>query len=229
MNIRRSKGFTLIEIAIVLLIGTLILVAVLKGQSVVNSAKTNALIAQIKDLTDAVHGFRNTTGYLPGDMPNAGGTFSSVNATCNYALGAGGAGPGDTRIDTVLKSACVTEQLFAAGLIKAKVDPQTSLHFQTHPFFQGLDYTVAPFQEPIRIIDTPRAVAQLPTLVSNRNIPHYIQIDNLPCNIALEIDTKFDDGDMGNGRVMSNPPPPAPPLPACQDPPQLITLFVPFN
>ena len=231
MILRAQKGFSLVEIGIVLLIVTLILAAVLKGESVVRDAKTNALMTQIKDLTEATYSFRKTTGYLPGDMPNAAVAFPSVNATCNYAVGAGGAGPGDMRIDSALKSGCVTEHLYAAGLIKANVDQQTSLHFQIHPFFSGLDHSVTPFQEPIHIADTNTLIGAFPAITAlgiNRSIPHFIQIDNLPCNVALALDTKLDDGDMGKGRIFSNPAPPPPPALICQDPPQLITLFVPL-
>ncbi len=231
MILRAQSGFSLVEIGVVLFIVTLILAAVLKGEAVIRDAKTTALITQVKDLTEAVYSFRKTTGYFPGDMPNAAVAFPSVSGTCNYAVGTGGAGPGDTRIDTALKSGCVTEHLYAAGLIKANVDPQTLVHFQIHPFFSGLDHTVTPFQEPIHIVDTNTLIGALPAITAltiNRNIPHFIQIDNLPCNVALALDTKLDNGDMGNGKIFSNPAPPAPPTPICQDPPQLITLFVPL-
>ncbi len=233
MILRVQKGFSLVEIGVVLFIVTLLLAAVLKGDSVLRNARTAALLTQIKDLTEAVYSFRKATGYFPGDMPNAAVAFPSVNATCSYAVGTGGTGPGDTRIDSDLKSGCVTEHLFAAGLIKANVDPQTSVHFQTHPFYLVIDHTVTPFQEPIRIVAQSTAQTQLSGLTAlsnNRNIPHFIQIDNLPCNVAVELDKKLDDGDMGSGKVFSNPapPPPTPPTPICQDPPQLITLFVPL-
>ena len=54
-----QKGFTLVEIAIVLVIVGLLLGGVLKGQALITGAKVTSSISQIKALETAVYGFQD--------------------------------------------------------------------------------------------------------------------------------------------------------------------------
>jgi prepilin-type N-terminal cleavage/methylation domain-containing protein len=64
----RQKGFTLIEMAIVLVIIGLVVGGVLVGQSLINAAAARAQISQIEKYNAAVNTFRGKYGYLPGDI-----------------------------------------------------------------------------------------------------------------------------------------------------------------
>jgi len=66
-----AQGFTLVELAIVLVIIGLLLGAVLKGQELINSAKIKNVANQYKSLLAAVYGYQDKYGYLPGDDPQA--------------------------------------------------------------------------------------------------------------------------------------------------------------
>ncbi|WP_024851760.1 prepilin-type N-terminal cleavage/methylation domain-containing protein [Hydrogenovibrio kuenenii] len=66
-----QKGFTLVEMAIVLVIIGLLLGGVLKGQELIANARMKASISQIQQLTAAVYTYQDKTEYLPGDDPNA--------------------------------------------------------------------------------------------------------------------------------------------------------------
>ena len=63
-----SRGFTLIELSIVLVIIGLIVGGVLVGQSLITSAAVRAQVSQIEKYNTAVNTFRGKYGYLPGDI-----------------------------------------------------------------------------------------------------------------------------------------------------------------
>lgn len=62
-----QTGFTLIEIAIVLVIIGLLLGGVLKGQELVNSAKVKSFSADFKNIPVFIYGYQDKFKALPGD------------------------------------------------------------------------------------------------------------------------------------------------------------------
>ena len=80
MNKKASQGFTLIEIAIVLVIIGLLLGGVLKGQELITSARVRNLISQQDGIKAAFFGFQDRYRALPGDYANA-----SANIKCPAA------------------------------------------------------------------------------------------------------------------------------------------------
>lgn len=64
-------GFTLVELAIVMIIIGLLIGGVLKGQELILNAQTTRVIAQIKSYKTAFRTFRGMYNELPGDMTNA--------------------------------------------------------------------------------------------------------------------------------------------------------------
>lgn len=77
---RNQSGFTLIEIAIVLVIIGLLLGGVLKGQELINSAKVKNLATDFRNIPVFVYGYQDKFKALPGDDPNA---ITHVVATTN--------------------------------------------------------------------------------------------------------------------------------------------------
>jgi prepilin-type N-terminal cleavage/methylation domain-containing protein len=65
----RQRGFTLIELSIVLVIIGLIVGGVLVGRDLISSAAVRAQITQIEKFNQAANTFRGKYGYLPGDIP----------------------------------------------------------------------------------------------------------------------------------------------------------------
>ena len=66
---RNQSGFTLIEIAIVLVIIGLLLGGVLKGQELINSAKVKNLATDFRNIPVFIYGYQDKFKALPGDDP----------------------------------------------------------------------------------------------------------------------------------------------------------------
>ena len=78
---RNSSGFTLIEIAIVLVIIGLLLGGVLKGQELINSARVKNLAGDFKNVPVFIYGYQDRFRAVPGDDMNAAARVSGVTAT----------------------------------------------------------------------------------------------------------------------------------------------------
>ena len=64
---RRQSGFTMVELAIVLVIAGIILAAALKGTDMINKAKIERITADLKGLQGMLLEHEKRTGRLPGD------------------------------------------------------------------------------------------------------------------------------------------------------------------
>jgi prepilin-type N-terminal cleavage/methylation domain-containing protein len=84
-----QKGFTLIELSIVLVIIGLVIGGVLVGRDLVSAAAVRAQISQIEKYQTAVNTFRSKYGYLPGDISDPSAT------QLNFAPRGQNAGEGD--------------------------------------------------------------------------------------------------------------------------------------
>ncbi|OGA70652.1 MAG: hypothetical protein A3G81_17780 [Betaproteobacteria bacterium RIFCSPLOWO2_12_FULL_65_14] len=66
-----QKGFTLVEIAIVLVIIGLLLGGILKGQEMITQAKIKNVVADFTGVSAAYYGYQDRYRAIPGDDPNA--------------------------------------------------------------------------------------------------------------------------------------------------------------
>ena len=68
---QKQTGFTLVEIAIVLVIIGLLLGGILKGQELINSARVKNLANDFRTIPTYIYGYQDKFRALPGDDPSA--------------------------------------------------------------------------------------------------------------------------------------------------------------
>ncbi|MCK5284759.1 MAG: prepilin-type N-terminal cleavage/methylation domain-containing protein [Alphaproteobacteria bacterium] len=78
-----QQGFTLVELAIVMIIIGLLITGVLKGQEMIANAQVTSTAAQMKAVDAATSTFRDTFNMLPGDIDNIA---IRLPAVCTAAL-----------------------------------------------------------------------------------------------------------------------------------------------
>lgn len=71
-KLQKQKGFTLVEIAIVLVIIGLLLGGVLKGQELINNAKVKSVTGDFESVSAAYYAYKDRTGNTAGDTGNDG-------------------------------------------------------------------------------------------------------------------------------------------------------------
>ena len=174
-----QRGFTLIEIAIVLVIIGLLLGGVLKGQELITSARVRNLISVQDGVKAAFFGFQDRFRAVPGDYSQASQNIANMTTTCG-----GGNGNGNGVIDAtpVLESVLAWEQLSKAGFITGTFDCNTTESLTTTP--------TNPYNVFLQLVfdgayGATNAGAQRHNLKTGAQIP---------VEIIAEVDRKIDDG-----------------------------------
>ena len=95
--VRSQAGFTLVELAVVMIIIGLLIGGVLKGQELIANAQITSTIAQVKGIDAATSTFRDMYSGLPGDLRSPATRLPTCTAApCNVTA----AGVGDGRLSS---------------------------------------------------------------------------------------------------------------------------------
>lgn len=112
-----QSGFTLLEIAVGLLVLGLLVGGVLKGQELISAARVRAVIQQQDSVKTAYLGFLDRFRALPGDFASATTMLAGVSGACGIA-GSPGNGNGNSRIQSADGEAILAwEHLSKAGFL----------------------------------------------------------------------------------------------------------------
>ncbi|SNZ02896.1 prepilin-type N-terminal cleavage/methylation domain-containing protein [Persephonella hydrogeniphila] len=182
MKREKQQGFTLVELAIVLVIIGIILGAVLKGQELINNAKQKRVYSIYKEMLAAVYTYYDKYNALPGDDSQAT-THLNSSTTAN--------GDGNGRIDdgfifnctnTSTEESClVFEHMRLANIISGsgRLNPQGPFGPVSIAYYAG--GSTAPF-----------------------GAGHWIAMQNIPYDMARSIDEKYDDGTYNTGSITAD-------------------------
>src|SRR5262245_17672776 len=175
-----SKGFTLIEMDIVLVIIGLLLGGELKGQELITGARVRNLISQQDGIKAAFFGFQDRYRALPGDHAAASTNIAGVTIT----------GDGNGRIEAPNAAGTHEESLVWNHLTAARC-----LH-GSHPMAHSSVRAPAPSHNPVNPYSVYLTLAYdanygTGTPPAKHNLKPGSQV---PVEIMAEVDRKVDDG-----------------------------------
>lgn len=223
--LKPQAGFTLVELAIVMIIIGLLIGGVLKGQQLITNAQITATVAQIKAIDAATTSFKDQYATVPGDMANPNARIPN----CPAAGSCGQIGNGDGRVGaasidfTAVASAdkerlAYWAQLNAAGLLTGINPDQTGTtatawgQYAPASKVSGGGYDVGWYQGGITLSKLQDTTATIPAPsgeylalhgTANTVVGGTAADSFLTPNLAARIDTKIDDGQPNSGTVLA--------------------------
>ncbi len=194
---RNQSGFTLIEIAIVLVIIGLLLGGVLKGQELINSAKVKNLASDFKNVPVFIYGYQDKFKALPGDdagvVAHVAGTLATTNGT-----------PGNGVIEGIWNSTTQTDESYLFWQ-----------HVRLAGLAPGPTSAADPNYLPTNAAGGTIGIQSGTTVVANSPVKdasgNAIRGSYIICStgilgkFVLQLDTTMDDGNTATGSMMAVP------------------------
>ncbi len=187
MNINKQKGFTLVEIAIVLVIIGLLLGGILKGQELINSARVRNMADQNSGIQAAYYGFIDRYRQVPGDWLSTDAS-QAMGVTVNLPTAVAGQ-TGNGRIDnSLIEAAAVWEQLAKSNFLGGGFTPAAAAPANAAAYVGD---AVGPLNAFNGSLVLTRNQGYSGTSADRLNLH---MGSNVPVTIARELDVKVDDG-----------------------------------
>ena len=195
MTKRTQTGFTLVEIAIVLVIIGLLLGGILKGQEMITQAKIKNVMADFSGISAAYHGYQDRYRAIPGDDPNAATRWTTTPAAVS--------GDGNGIVAGAYNATCPA--------VPAATDPESCKfwdHLRRAGFVAG-NGGQQPFNALTGMIGVQTGDGATPPVATlldgGATGPGFVGLimcsANLPDKVAIAVDTQMDDGVAGKGTV----------------------------
>ncbi|GAA5179155.1 hypothetical protein GCM10025771_20470 [Niveibacterium umoris] len=170
---RRQAGFTLVEMAIVLVIIGLLLGGVLKGQELIESAKVKNIAQDMRAISVAVLTYQDKYRALPGDDKSASARWSGACAK----------GDGNGLIDNTDEIECAWDHLRRANLLTGDPSAGAPVHADAGTF------TVTSTKASALVTDTPGTLIVCANNIRGRHV--------------LPLDAMLDNGVINTGSMRS--------------------------
>ena len=176
---RTQEGFTLVEIAIVLVIIGLLLGGILKGQEMITQAKIKNIVSDFSGVSAAYYGYQDRYRAIPGDDPNAATRWTGAVA-----------GGGNGQVGGKYNSQTATDES------RLWWD-----HLRRAGFVAGAG-TEQPFNAVTGLLGVQTGDAQATVGPALGGFVSLIVCSaNLPDKISIALDTQMDDGVPNTGTV----------------------------
>lgn len=191
---RRQTGFTLIEIAIVLVIIGLLLGGILKGQELINSARVKNLATDFRNIPVFIYGYQDKFRTLPGDDPVAS---SHINGATDATTPGAPAARGNGVIEGSWNSPTKTDETYLfwqhvrlAGLAPGPTDVNAG-DYQPRNAVGGIlgVQSTAPFDD----------------MTAST---YYVCSSGILGKFVKQLDAQLDNGDTASGTMMAGTSPP---------------------
>ncbi len=182
VNLKGRSGFTLIELAIVLVIIGLILGSILKGQEMIKNAKMKRIKSDVDGIVAATYSYQDRYNYLPGDDP------TDRTAAPPAGFGATGcAGGNGNGLFEGNERTCFWQELAGAGFMSGDPSQNDEVKVAKRNPFGG------------RYL-----VRYANNINSSGKSGNYIFVENIPTEIIKSLDEKYDDGVYNTGTIQSH-------------------------
>ncbi len=188
--IRRQSGFTLVEIAIVLVIIGLLLGGILKGQELITQARIKNIANDINGVSTAIYAYQDRYRAIPGDDKTAcsrwgaGTTIGDGNGQVSQDTSATGGGSCASPSPLPKENTLFWQHLRLAGLIAGDAS--------------NADEPLNASGGKLRVFNGPFGLSGL-----------YVCATGLPAKVASALDSQFDDGLPDKGSVRGDDKDPA--------------------
>ena len=218
-----QRGFSLVELSIVLVILGLLTGGILAGQSLIRASELRAVSTELARYTTSLNTFRDKYFALPGDMPNAQkfwGDVETGTVICSDpAVPAGTPGTcngnGDGFIAPHTEGLRAWQHMAMAGLIEGSyvgyddsgtyigsIVPRSKISDSGYDFLAGTKASMGWTGSDITATYTFIRFARLYT---GADLPRRVGNYNLKAEEAWNLDTKMDDGRPAAGGVFAWP------------------------
>jgi prepilin-type N-terminal cleavage/methylation domain-containing protein len=215
-----SRGFTLVEIAVVLVIIGLLIGGILRGNELMDSSRASSIVSQQSSLQTAFYGFVDRYKMLPGDLTSMQALLIDSNTAPAVSAGDGNVLLDDspaffnnlTQAGFLICASCGSTAVVTPGVAGAAATAATYI-----PPVTGLTAANSPvnvYSQPIAFyFNTGTTVGSTPTVggstagsisflggSSEGGKPLLITGSGIYSAMLAEIDRKSDDGSPGSGQ-----------------------------
>jgi prepilin-type N-terminal cleavage/methylation domain-containing protein len=186
-KMKNRRGFTLVELALVMVVIGLLFGGIIKGQEMIKNARVKRFSAEQRSLAEAIYAYYDKYSYYPGDDPNAFAKWSLLTVSAN---GNGNGLIANTTVSTTPVwncSAAGQEQCNLWGVLRQAGFLSGSLFASARHVFKG----------PIAV-----TYYTLPAWgTANAFLTHWIVYQDIPNDVCQALDSQYDDGNWQTGNI----------------------------